>query len=173
MSDEAKRQSVPVYVLLLAGAALVAFDQLTKYLAVIHLKDKAPFVLINGVLELRYLENRGAAFSMLQNQQWFFYILTAVFLVLAVWIIHRIPRERHFQPLVWCIVVLCAGAVGNLIDRIVHKYVVDFIYFSIIDFPIFNVADIYVTLGVILLIVLILFKYKDSDMKRIFGSGKE
>lgn len=152
-----------------SAAIMVLLDQWTKHLAVTYLKDHDPFVLIPGVLELRYLENSGAAFSMLQNQQWFFYILTAVFFVICILVIRKIPLKKMYRPLTACLTVLCAGAAGNLIDRIAHRYVVDFIYFSIIDFPIFNVADIYVTAGVIVLIVLVLFKYKDDDLKAVFS----
>ncbi len=147
----------------LFAAVLVVVDQWTKYLAVLHLKGNAPLELISGVLELRYLENRGAAFSILQDHQLFFYILTVIFLLAAVWVICRIPRSRFFLPVRICLIVLASGAVGNLIDRVVQKYVVDFIYFSIIDFPVFNVADIYVTLSVIALILLVLFRYKEKD----------
>ena len=154
-------------------AVLVAFDQLMKYLAVIKLKGQEPFVMIPGVLELRYLENQGAAFSMFQNRQVMFYILTAVFLVVAIWFLCRIPKVVKFRPLIICLLVLSAGAVGNLIDRVLHQYVVDFIYFSIIDFPIFNVADIYVTLSVTFLIILILFHYKEEDLSEITGKSSE
>ena len=68
------------------------------------------------------------------------------------------------RPLILTLLVLAAGACGNLIDRVVSKYVVDFIYFVVIDFPVFNVADIYVTLSVISLIILILFHYRDNDL---------
>ena len=144
-------------------AILVAADQWTKHLAVLYLKGRESRVLIDGVLEFRYLENQGAAFSMLQGQQTFFYILTAVFLCIAVYFFLRIPQTRRFLPIKICLLILMAGAAGNLIDRITHRYVVDFIYFSIIDFPVFNVADIYVSLSVIVLALLILFRYKDED----------
>lgn len=171
-NSENKKRTSPV-VLLIAGALMVLLDQITKYLAVHFLAGRPARVLIQGVLELQYLENNGAAFSMLQNQQWFFYILTAVFLIAAIVLMRRVPSDTsRFNPLLWCITVLCAGAIGNLIDRIVHRYVVDFIYFSIIHFPIFNVADIFVTISVIVLIILVLFYYKDSDLQEIFSKKK-
>ena len=156
-------KAVRALIYLLIIAALVVFDQITKYMAVVKLKGQEPYILIPDMLEFRYLENQGAAFSMLQNKQTVFYILTAVFLVAAVFMLRKIPKTRRFNPLIICLLVLCAGAIGNLIDRIIHRYVVDFIYFSVIDFPIFNVADIYVTLSVIFLIILVLFRYKDAD----------
>lgn len=164
MKEESNANIRTILISALFTAALVAVDQVTKYLAVLRLKDAAPHVLIDGVLEFRYLENRGAAFSVLQGQQVFFYILTAVFLVIVLYVLHRLPRTRRFLPIWVCLLVLISGAVGNLIDRIIHKYVVDFIYFSIIDFPVFNVADIYVTLSVAALALLVLFRYKDSDL---------
>ncbi len=170
MSNTADKKRTRPLLLFIAGVILVIFDQFTKYLAVSHLAGRDAHVLIPGILELRYLENNGAAFSMLQNQQWFFYILTAVFLIFAIWLIRKIPQNTsQFNPLLWSLAILCAGAVGNLIDRIMHRYVVDFIYFSVINFPIFNVADIYVTVSVILLIILVLFHYKDTDLQKIFG----
>jgi len=153
---------------------LVALDQLTKYLAVVCLKGNPSNKLIPGVLELYYLENNGAAFSMLRNQQWFFYILTTVFLILVILFLIRLPKTRRNMPLLFCVLVLCAGGVGNFIDRVAHRYVIDFIYFSLIDFPVFNVADIYVTLGIIVLIALLLFHYKEDDFTFIWKKkGKE
>lgn len=169
-TSEASRLTLPWQILLVA--VLVLVDQLTKYLAVVHLKGQNPIVLIRGVLELYYLENQGAAFSMLQNQQVFFYVLTIIFLIVAGLFLAKVPATTKYTPLRISLLVLCAGAVGNLIDRIVHKYVVDFIYFVIIDFPVFNVADIYVTLGVIVLICLVLFHYKEKDLKAITDKKK-
>ena len=154
-------------------AVLVFFDQITKYAAVIRLKGSEPYVLIRDVLEFRYLENQGAAFSIFQNQQIMFYILTAVFLVLAVYFLCRIPKTARFRPLTICLLFLSAGAVGNLIDRILHRYVVDFIYFKLIDFPIFNVADIFVSVSVSVLILLVLFHYRDADFSFLKRTGRE
>lgn len=170
-ADAGTRFTLPLQIVFIA--ALVLADQLTKYLAVVHLKGQEPVVLLPGVLELYYLENQGAAFSMLQNQQAFFYVLTFLFLAAAGWFLWKMPAQKKYSPLRISLLVLCAGAIGNLIDRIVHKYVVDFIYFVIIDFPVFNVADIYVTLGVIVLICLVLFYYKDSDLKPITESRRK
>lgn len=153
-------------------ALLLGFDQLTKYLAVLFLKGKDPFVLIPGALEFRYLENRGAAFGSLQNMQVFFWILTLVFLAAAVFFFIRTPKTKHYYPLIGCCIVLVAGAAGNFLDRIINRYVVDFIYFSLIDFPIFNVADIYITLSFLAILLLVFFYYKDGDFS-FLSSKKE
>lgn len=162
IEKEAGKGKTFLYSVLLA-AVLIAADQWTKHLAAVNLKGNEPFTLIRGILEFRYLENEGAAFSLLQGQQLFFYILTGVFIVICVYLLFRIPRTRYYLPVRICLLVLLSGAAGNLIDRVVQKYVVDFIYFSVIDFPIFNMADIYVTLSVIALALMIIFKYKDND----------
>ena len=131
--------------------------------AIAHLKDQSAFVLWNNVFELHYLENRGAAFGIFQNQRWFFVIMTIVILVVVSWFYGRTPVEKRYLPLRTCMIVLTAGAIGNFIDRLTRGYVVDFFYFSLIDFPIFNVADIYVTVTFIVLVLLIFFYYKDED----------
>ena len=150
----------------------VVLDQLTKYLAVIHLKDQNSFIILDGVFELRYLENRGAAFGMLQNQQLFFMISIVVITVVILMFYSRVPLERKFNFLRFCAACILAGGFGNCIDRLRQSYVVDFFYFKLIDFPIFNVADIYVTVATAFLIVLLLFYYKEEDLERILHSRK-
>ncbi len=149
--------------------AAVALDQLTKYLAVIYLKGKDPYVIWEGVFELRYLENRGAAFGILQNQKWFFLVSGILILLLAGYIFVHMPHFGKFIPLRISCVFIMAGAIGNMIDRIVHQYVIDFFYFRLIDFPIFNVADIYVTVTTVLILLLVLFYYKEEDLEELFS----
>lgn len=164
MTQNVKRKSSVFY--LKAAAAvifLVAIDRITKHLAVLHLKDQEPIQLIRGVLEFQYLENQGAAWGMLTGKQWFFWIVTIVFLIICLIYFKKVPAGKRYFPLTATVVFLVSGAVGNFIDRITQRYVVDFIYFSLIDFPIFNVADIYVSISVIVLIILILFYYKEDD----------
>ena len=146
---------------------LVAVDQYTKYLAVVHLKDKPAYVLINGVLELNYLENKGAAFGMLQNQKAFFIFVAVVILSVICYVIYKIPDNKKYRILHILLSLIAAGAIGNMIDRIRLNYVVDFIYFVLINFPIFNVADMYVTISTAVLVILLLFVYKESDLNFI------
>lgn len=162
---ENKKKSTFLYGIcgLVAVLVLTGLDQWTKHLAVLHLKDQANIVLIPGVFELQYLENRGAAFGLLQGRQWFFYILTIAYICAAIWIYFRIPKEKKYGILQAAAVILTAGALGNFIDRVTKKYVVDFFYFSLIDFPIFNVADIYVVGAFLILAICILFVYKEED----------
>lgn len=152
---------------------LIFLDQLTKYLVVIHLKGKESLVLIKGVLEFSYLENRGAAFSLLQGQRTFFLILTTLVVLYLGWKYTQIPSDKKFGFMRLVFVLLVAGAIGNMIDRVVHHYVIDFIYVSLIDFPLFNLADSYVTVSMFLMIVLMLFYYKEDEMDFIFHIKKK
>lgn len=150
---------------------LIFLDQITKYQAVQHLKDHEPFVLWEGVFELNYLENRGAAFGILQNRRWLLVIFTVLVLAVIVdFYLRRIPAEKKFRYLDFIAILLFSGAVGNFIDRVSQSYVVDFFYFKLIDFPIFNVADIYVTVAAVLLILFGMFYYKEEDFERLFSS---
>ena len=166
-------RNIKSYLYALIGlAAAVAADQAAKLLAAEHLKDKEPFVIIDGVFQLRYLENRGAAFGMLQNRQYLFVAGAVVIFLVVAFLYGRLPHERKYIPLRICAVLVCAGAVGNMIDRVRLNYVIDFLYFNLIDFPIFNVADCYVVIACILFIILIFFYYKDSDLE-FFRSGRD
>lgn len=160
---------------LISVIVLTIFDQWTKWLAVDKLKDQEPIVLISKVFELNYTENRGAAFGMLQDQRLFFLIMTVVVLLGVLLLFYRMPFERYYLPMRGLFVVFAAGTVGNLIDRVFLGYVVDFFYISLIDFPVFNVADIFITGSLALFVLLILFKYKEEDLDFIPGmcdSGK-
>ena len=158
------KQTIKQYIyfifLIIAG---IVVDQFTKYLAVTHLKNQNPFVIIEGVFQLRYLENRGAAFGMMQNQQLFF-VISAVIIVLVLFYWYgKLPFTKRFIPIRFCVILLCAGAIGNMIDRMLHEYVVDFFYFQLIDFPIFNVADIFVVVSCFLFVFFIFFYYKEDE----------
>ncbi|MCI5649090.1 MAG: signal peptidase II [Fusicatenibacter sp.] len=153
---------------LAATMLLFLADQYTKLLAVRYLKDQASVVLIPGVLELKYLENRGAAFGILQNQYWLFAVLTIIYLAVVLYVFLKLPKTGYYVPVLVVLVMLTAGALGNFYDRFTNHYVVDFIYFSLIDFPIFNVADIYVVVSVLLFLLLYLFHYKEEDFSFLF-----
>lgn len=148
-------------------ACLIGLDQWTKYLAVKFLKGQEPFVIWDGVFEFHYLENRGAAFGMLQGKQAFFIIIGIVVFALSIYLFRNMSKDKKFIPIRLLIITILAGAWGNMIDRIWHAYVVDFLYFKLIDFPIFNVADIYVSVATVIFMVLILFYYKDDDFNRM------
>ena len=154
-------------------ALLVLIDQLTKYAAATRLAD-APKVIIPGVFELTYVRNYGAAFGILQNARSFFIAVTLIMIAIIVIVLRKVPDRKRYHALTIALFVLMAGATGNLIDRMMHTYVVDFLYFSLIDFPVFNAADIFVVCSVIFLIILMLFVYKkDDDLAFLKPEGKE
>ena len=155
-------------------AVLIVFDQWTKIMATEKLAS-APYVLWEGVFELRYLENRGSAFGMFQNQIVFLLIVGIVVLGLALYYFVEIPWNKKMNTLRVIAVFIAAGGMGNMIDRIRLGYVVDFFYFKLINFPIFNVADIYVTVSIVVLFILILFFYQEEELEvfSLFKNGKK
>ena len=135
---------------LLIITAVIVLDQVTKFLAVKYLMPIASYPIIQDVLHLTYVENRGAAFGMLSNHRWVFMVLSTMVMFAIIFVI--IKFKKYFHPLM--IVGLSftvGGGIGNMIDRTVLGYVVDFIDFTLIDFAVFNVADSFVTVGAFLL----------------------
>lgn len=151
---------------------LIILDQATKLMAIEKLKSNNDFILIKGVLQFHYLENTGAAFSLLEGKMPLFLVLTPIMVFILFYLLIKMPQNKKYVPLDLIILFTIAGAIGNFIDRIRFSFVVDFIYFSLINFPVFNVADIYVTCSVIILIILILFYYKDEDFEDILKDIK-
>lgn len=146
-------------------AVLLFLDQFTKYLTILKLKGQPAFVLIEGVLELQYLENRGSAFGMLQGQKILILVVDAVFMAVILFFMLRLPNEKKYGKLHLLLTMVMAGGVGNMIDRIRFDYVVDFISFVLIHYPIFNVADIYIVVAVIVLFILFVFVMKEEDLE--------
>ena len=153
---------------------LLAIDQFTKYLAVQKLMNKPAFVIIHNVLEFDYLENRGVAFGMMQNQKWFILLTTFVLLAAVLFLLIKLPEENKYTILHYVFVAIVAGGMGNMIDRLRLGYVIDFISFVLIDFPTFNVADCYIVCATILLFIMFIFVYKEEDLEFIsFKKKKE
>lgn len=150
-------------IIIISMIAMIFADLATKALAATNLKGKPAVTVIPGILEFRYLENDGMAWGLLSGAIWAFIILTVAALLILIYVIVRIPKQRRYIPLMAVLSVLGAGAFGNLTDRIFLGYVRDFICVTFIDFPIFNVADIYATVSMIVLIILVIFVYKNDD----------
>lgn len=157
----------PVWVHWLKGCTIIFIltflDQGSKYLVLTRLKNTPDIILIPGVLQLHYLENRGMAFGLFEGKIPVFVILCVLFFCVFFYVYARIPRTGYYLPLTITSLIMVSGALGNFIDRVFRKYVVDFIYFSLIDFPVFNIADIYVVCSGILLVILVCFKYKNDE----------
>ena len=141
---------------------LVFLDQITKYLARRDLID-GDFVLIDGVFKLHLLENKGAVWGMFQNSVDFLSIVSIIMTVLIVILFIKIPEGKKYVILRILCISVCAGAIGNLIDRIAMGGVTDFLYIELINFPIFNVADCYITFAMVILLILVIFYYKEDD----------
>ncbi len=160
-----KRPAVNLIIDIILMCLLIAADQYTKAWAVVTLKDKPAIPVIPGILELNYLENRGAAFGMMQNQKIFFIFVAVIILGCILYMLIKAPAQRKYIILHIVLTFIAAGAIGNMIDRLSLNYVVDFIYIKAINFPIFNVADIYVTVCTIILAICLIFVYKDDDLR--------
>ena len=143
---------------------LLGLDQITKYYAIIKLKGNSAFVIIKDVLEFNYLENRGSAFGMLQNQKVFILFVGIVFMAVVLYFLFKLPDDKKFTCVHICLTGIIAGGIGNMIDRIRFDFVVDFISFVLIQFPIFNVADCYIVVSVIVLFIMFVFVYKEQDL---------
>lgn len=164
---------------LVAVIVLVVMDLITKQLAVKFLSDESVSI-IPGVFSLTLLEggNSGAAFGLFQGGFWFFVVITVVVIAIAVFMLKKLTYEKKYRFVHYAIILLLAGALGNFSDRVItiarygHSYVIDFLYFELINFPIFNVADCYVTIAAISMIILGIFYYKDEDFDKMLGKVK-
>ena len=159
---------------------LVAIDFVTKQLAVKYLSNGS-FDIIPGVFSFTLLEggNSGAAFGMLQGGFWIFIVITIAVVALVIFMLRKLVYEKRYRFFHYALVLLLAGALGNFGDRVLtmikygHSYVIDFLYFELINFPIFNVADCYVTVAACAMIFLGIFYYKDDDFDKMLGKVKD
>lgn len=168
MIEYRKKINITCFIILVFSILL---DQLTKYLAKTHLIDNSVDI-IDNVFSLTYLENRGVGFGFLQNKMLFILIINIIVLILISVYFIRLPKTKRFFILHVLITLIVSGAIGNIIDRVSLGYVIDFFYFELIDFPIFNVADIYVTVSVFLLLILCIFIYSPEETDEIMNFGK-
>ena len=140
----------------LTAIIVLVIDQITKVKAATDLALNGDIKVWEGVLHFTYVENRGAAFGMMQGGKWFFLIVTAIAIAGMVWFLIKERKTMHFL-MKFSICLLLSGAIGNLIDRVALGFVRDMIYVAAINFPVFNVADMAVCVGCGLLILDILF----------------
>lgn len=139
----------------------IGLDQLTKYWAEQTLSSIGSMPVLGDVLTFQYAQNTGAAFGILKDQQWIFMTATILLSLLFMYLLFFRKVGRPIMQ--WALILICAGGIGNLIDRFAHGYVTDFIYLKFINFPIFNIADICVVCGSILFIAgILIFKPKES-----------
>ncbi len=151
---------IPIFIIF----ALIALDQITKYIVLAKLQPVKQVVLINGFFNLTYVENRGAAFGAMQGARWFFVILAVIVTVAVAFYYYKMEKTKQNLWLRVALVMIVGGTVGNVIDRFFRGFVVDFLDFIIFgyDFPVFNVADILIVIGTLILAGYILL----ADIKR-------
>lgn len=171
-ADTMKKAKIWIY-FALTNALLIVFDQFTKWLATVKLKGKSSFELIEGVFDFTYHENRGAAFSSLQGKGLILAIGTIFVVLFLIYCYSKIPSGKRMIPLRLIFILLVSGAIGNMIDRFANHYVVDFLNFKLINFPVFNVADCYITISVILFAVFAIFIYKEDEIDFLFHLSKK
>ena len=146
------------YILFVAG--IVAADQITKYLTVLYIPSLGAQPFIPGLLQFNYVQNTGAAFSSFEGQQWLFALIFVIFTGLILWEYFR--GNMGFTAFErWCIAAIYAGGLGNMIDRVRQGYVVDMIQTQFMDFPVFNVADCFITCGCVALMISLCLFHKD------------
>ena len=146
-------------VIIIAG--IVLLDRLVKYWAMTVLAPAVELEGIRGIFHFYYVENTGAAFSILREHTWILIIITALVVCVGVYVLFCKKLSVPYQI---CIAAIVGGGIGNLIDRIFYGYVVDMFMFDFVEFAIFNVADIFITLGGIAIIVVLLFFDNDNPL---------
>ena len=152
--------------------AVIAADLATKYAATLNLAGKDAVTVIPRVVEFAYAENRGAAFSMLTEHRWVFLVFSSVAIaVILGYLFVKRPESRLMRV---SLAMIAGGGIGNMIERIAHGYVTDFINPTFVDFAVFNVADSCVTIGCGLLILwMIVDTVRESKAKKLAGGSAE
>ena len=147
---------------LIAAVLLVAVDQITKYIALTQLNPIGSVTFIDGFMDFTFVENRGAAFGIFSGKTWLLLVISIIICAVLVWAMTKMPKTKEYRKLRVTFVLILSGAVGNIIDRAMRGYVVDFFEFTFIKWPVFNMADIYVVVGTIVMAVIIMFFMKDE-----------
>ncbi len=136
---------------IIIGIAFFIADIMTKLVAELHLQPLGTLPLINHVFHLTYVENRGIAFGMFSGQRLTFILVTILVLVLISFVYSKTKERSRWMK--WGVAMIYGGAIGNLMERMAKGYVVDFLDFRLIHFPVFNIADIAVCVGAVCLMI--------------------
>ena len=148
---------------------LVAIDQFTKRLIMVNIPVTGDISVIDHVLKIVFVQNTGAAWGIFKNSTVFLAVFSCLVMAFMVFFFFRLDwKVKKHRPLMFICVLVTSGAFGNLLDRLLLKYVVDFIYIELINFPVFNIADCYITIPMIVLAFLLIFYYKDEDFNKIW-----
>ncbi len=153
---------------LIIAFVIMAIDQIIKFIVTSNMKLESEIKVFGDIFTLHYIRNTGSAWGMLSGHT-VILIIVSIFAILVIGYVFMNIYQPRYLALRLCLAMILGGALGNLIDRIRLKYVVDYLYFKLIDFPVFNFADIFVTVPVILMVLLVIFKYKGNDFDVIMG----
>lgn len=169
-----EKKLVHIMIILVGIFLLIGLDYWTKQRISLYfnVKNGSPFVVIPHILQFSYVENRGIAWGMFQGKQLLFLAVGFLVLAFAAYYYVRVPWKKRYIPMHVFFVLFAAGALGNMIDRAFYGYVIDFFELLFINFPVFNVADIYVTTAACIFIVFGFFFYKDEELTQIWGKRK-
>ncbi|HZJ77903.1 MAG TPA: signal peptidase II [Clostridia bacterium] len=152
-------------VALLVIALLAAVDQIIKYVVLLRLKPVGTSMVIDNVFQLRYIENTGAAFSILENATTILSVVTAVVILLGLWAV--VTKKIKSKFLYFCIVIVLAGGIGNFIDRVYRGFVIDYFEVLFVRFAVFNFADCLITVGAFMMIGYIVYEaVQEYKMKK-------
>ena len=139
-------------------------DRLAKF-ATSYYCDNENYTVIKNIFEITYMKNSGGAFGILNNQRFFFIFIALLFVCLIIFLFFAMPDDKKYNALhIWLSFIL-AGTIGNMADRIAYGYVIDMIYIKKFDFPVFNVSDIFISLGTIFTMIIVLFRLKEKDFE--------
>lgn len=155
----------------LIALLVIVFDQITKWLIVSKMEFGQSITVIDQVLYITSHRNRGAAWGILQGQMWLFYAITVIVIVAIVYYIQKAAKGKRLLGI--SLALMLGGAIGNFIDRVVRKEVVDFIhtYIFTYDFPVFNIADSALVIGVVLLMIQMLRDERETKEKSYGENG--
>lgn len=142
---------------------LIIIDQISKWLIVQNFALYEEKVLVPGFFSLFYIQNKGAAWGIFEGKMVFFYIITVLVVGYLVYTFHKYPSKSKLVGYSFSLIL--AGAIGNFIDRLLNGFVVDMFRLDFINFPIFNVADVCLTVGVALMIIHVLFFEENEERK--------
>ena len=161
-----------IIISVIVGLILVVIDQFTKELVINTYKVGQGKAVIKDVFEIQHIKNKGSAWGMFHNIPVIPIVISLIMILLIMYVYSSLLKYKRYRSLRICVVFLLAGAVANIIDRIRLGSVTDFLYFKLINFPVFNVADIYVTCSAFALAFLLLFFYKEDELDKIMpGKG--
>ncbi|MEA5004574.1 MAG: signal peptidase II [Christensenella sp.] len=159
-----------IYVLLIA--AIVAGDQIVKMIVASTMTVGQSFSLIPGFVNITYVQNTGAAFSLFSNATWILAILSSVMAVIVIYILFKYKNQFKSKLFNFSMAFIAGGAIGNVIDRIAHGYVIDMLEFDFVNFAIFNVADSFVCIGAVMLGIFVIWFWDKHKKAEKINDGK-